>query len=91
MRKSLERIKFERYHKRLNAKVKPRVYGIDVDKKRPRKIKICSTAYMCLFFIIFFGIIAAGIALEIKKQNHKSSQSVPENNSTLSNSSSENT
>ena len=90
MKKSLERKKYERYHKRLNAKVKPRVYGIDVGKKT-KKICSCTCAGICLFFIFFFSIIVVGIALEVKKQNHKSSQSVPENNSTLSNSSAVNT
>ena len=90
MRKSLERKKYQRYYKRLNAKVKPRVYGFDVGKKKSGT-KSCTCAYICLFLMIFFGLIVTGIAFEIIKQNHKSSQSVPENNSTLSNSSTVNT
>ena len=98
MRKSLERKRFERYQKQLNAKVKPRVYGnpkttkkrltkeerLILAEKRDRQ-RPYVLAGLCLFFITIAIITPIAITFGIK-----STKSVPKNNSTFSNSSSVN-
>ena len=96
--KSLERTKFKRYQKRLNAKVKPRVYGNPITTKKKltkeERLRLAEKrdrqrpfvlAGLCLFFITVAIITPIAITFGIK-----SSKSVSENNSTFLNSSSVN-
>ena len=84
MRKSSERKKYERYQKRINAKVKPRVYGIGVYPKTKIRKTIEGLA-PCWYFLIFWGSLATVVALMVTFGNDCSHKSEPENNSTLSN------